>query len=60
MRPICMGTELALPATLATTLSREAESRREEPRDRTAPSVPAVAADGASELESEITPGEAV
>ena len=38
MRPICMGPELALPATFATTLSREAASRREESSTKTAPS----------------------
>jgi hypothetical protein len=45
MRPICMGPELALPATYATTLSREAACRREETNDNTAPCDPV---DGAS------------
>lgn len=59
MRPICMGPELALPAAYATTLSREAASRRAETTTATAPSDPD---DGASSsLEpsgSEITPVE--
>lgn len=38
MRPICMGPELALPATFAATLSREAACRREETTANIAPS----------------------
>jgi hypothetical protein len=59
MRPICMGPELALPAMFTTTLSREAESRREETTAKTAPSDRDDGVSASSEpTGSEITPVE--
>lgn len=61
MRPICMGPELALPATFAATLSREAACRREETTANTAPSGHVVGANSVvSETADEITPEEVV